>query len=54
MGASLEFLRAHPKAPAASMNFMSNEDALSLGVYVIDDRTGELIVPESLKTRAQY
>ena len=34
VGASLEFLRARLKAPADSMNYMSNEDALSLGVYI--------------------
>ena len=31
------------------MHFMSNEEALSLGVYVVDDKTGELITPQSLK-----
>jgi len=49
VGASLEFLRARLKAPADSMNYMSNEEALSLGVYIINDKTGELITPESLK-----
>jgi hypothetical protein len=51
VGASLEFLRAHLKSPAAGMSYMSNDEVLSLGVYVIDDRTGELIVPEPLKIR---
>lgn len=54
VGASLEFLRAHLKTPAAGMSYMSNDEVLSLGIYVIDDRTGELIVPESLKARPQY
>jgi len=49
VGASLEFLRARLKAPAATMNYMSNEDALALGVYIVNDKTGELITPESLK-----
>ena len=49
VGASLEFLRACLKAPAASMNYMANEDALSLGVYIVNDNTGELISPQSLK-----
>jgi len=49
VGASLEFLRARLKAPADSMNYMSNEEALSLGVYIINDETGELITPQSLK-----
>ena len=43
------FLRARLKAPADGMHYMSNEDALSLGVYIINDKTGELIAPESLK-----
>jgi len=49
VGASLEFLRARLKASADSMNYMSNEEALSLGVYIVNDKTGELIVPVSLK-----
>ena len=49
VGASLEFLRARLKAPADSMNYMSNEEALSLGVYILNDKTGELITPQSLK-----
>ena len=44
--ASLGFLRARLKAPATGMNYMSNEEALSLGLYVINERTGELISPE--------
>ena len=51
VGASLEFLRARLKAPAESMNYMSNEEALSLGVYIVNDKTGELITPQSLKAR---
>lgn len=53
VGASLEFLRARLKAPADSMNYMSNEEALTLGVYIISDKTGELITPESLKARGR-
>ena len=44
--ASLDFLRARLKAPARGMNYMSNEEALSLGLYIINDKTGELIRPE--------
>ena len=46
VGAGLEFLRARLKAPATGMNYMSNEEALSLGLYVVNDKTGELIRPE--------
>ena len=53
VGASLEFLRARLKATAASMNYMSNEEALSLGVYIVNDKTGELITPGSLKKPAR-
>ena len=41
-----DFLRARLKAPATGMHYMSNEEALSLGLYVINERTGELISPE--------
>jgi hypothetical protein len=44
--ASLGFLRARLKAPATGMHYMSNEEALSLGLYVINEKTGELISPE--------
>ena len=53
VGASLEFLRARLKAPADSMNYMSNEEALALGVYIVNDKNGELITPESLKARGR-
>jgi hypothetical protein len=49
--ASLGFLRARLKAPATGMHYMSNEEALSLGLYVINERTGELISPEFFKTQ---
>ena len=48
VGASLEFLRVCLKAPVDSMNYMSNEEALSLGIYIANDKTGELITPASL------
>jgi hypothetical protein len=48
VGASLDFLRVRLKAPASGMYHISNEEALSLGLYVLDDRTGELIRPEFL------
>jgi len=50
VGANLEFLRARLKAPVDGMNFMSNEEALSLGIYIVNDKTGELITPASLKS----
>ena len=45
VGASLEFLHARLRAPVDSMSYMSNEEALSLGIYIANDRTGELITP---------
>jgi hypothetical protein len=54
VGASLEFLRLSLKAPATSASHMSNEDALALGLYVIDDKTGELTGPSAPKPRAQF
>jgi hypothetical protein len=50
VAASLEFLRARLRAPVDSMNYMSNEEALSLGIYIANDKTGELITPASLKS----
>jgi len=50
IGASLEFLRARLRAPTDSMSYMSNEEALSLGIYIANDKTGELITPASLKS----
>jgi hypothetical protein len=46
--APLEFLRARLRAPATGMHYMSNEEALSLGLYIIDDKTGDLVHPEFL------
>jgi hypothetical protein len=49
VGASLEFLRARLRAPLDPMSYMANEVALSLGIYIANDKTGELITPASLK-----
>jgi hypothetical protein len=53
VGASLQFLRASLRAPATDMYFMSNEQAQELGVYIIDERTGELLAPDFMKSRSQ-
>src|SRR5262249_23951184 len=47
--ASLEFLRASLRATVDRMSYMSNEEALSLGVYIVNDKTGELITPARVK-----
>lgn len=49
VGASLEFLRANLRAPVDRMSYMSNEEALSLGIYIVNDKTGELITPARVK-----
>jgi hypothetical protein len=49
VGASLEFLRASLRAPVDRMSYMSNEEALSLGIYIVNDKTGELITPARVK-----
>jgi hypothetical protein len=49
VGASLEFLRVCLKAPVDSLNYMSNEEALSLGIFITNDKTGELMTSASLK-----
>lgn len=53
VGASLQFLRARLKAPAAEMHFMSNEEAQGLGVHIINERTGELLSSDFLQSRTQ-
>lgn len=49
VGASLEFLRANLRTPVDHMSYMSNEEALSLGIYIVNDKTGELITPARVK-----
>ena len=48
MPASSSCARASGPRPRG-MHFMSNEEALSLGLYVLDEKTGELI-PRSSST----
>jgi hypothetical protein len=50
VGASLEFLRARLRSPIDSLSYMSNEEALSLGIYIANDKTGELIKPAQVKS----
>ena len=50
VGASLEFLRARLRAPVESMSYMSNEEALSLGIYISNDKTGELFTSAQVKS----
>ena len=35
------------------MNFVSNEDALKLGIYVLDERSGEMINPKVIVDRVR-
>ena len=50
VGAPLEILRASLKAPGSGVSYMSNDDALAFGVYVVNERSGELVAP-GLKAR---
>jgi hypothetical protein len=50
VSASLEFLRARLRSPVDGMSYMTNEEALSLGIYIANDKTGELITPASGKS----
>ena len=44
----LIFKRSDPK-----MNFVSNEEALKLGIYVLDERSGEMIDPKVIVDRVR-
>ena len=44
----LIFKRSDPK-----MNFVSNEEALKLGIYVLDERSGEMIDPKVIVDRVK-
>ena len=44
----LIFKRSDPK-----MNFVSNEEALKLGIYVLDERSGEMIDPKVIVYRVK-
>ncbi len=43
IGEDLEFLRLALKSEAKEMTFVSNDDALALGIHVLEEKTGQLI-----------
>ena len=47
IGADLEFLSMMLEAPASSMNYISNEKALTLGIHVHQSSSGRLLQPVS-------
>ena len=49
----LTFLQLMFKRSDAKMNFVSNEEALKLGIYVLDERTGEMIDPKLIVDRVK-
>lgn len=48
IGEDLEFLRLALKSEHKDMTFVSNDEALNLGIYVLEERTGQLIDPGKL------
>ena len=49
----LAFLQLIFKRADNKMNFLSNEDALKLGIYVLDERSGEMIDPKVIVDRVR-
>jgi hypothetical protein len=49
----LTFLQLIFKRSDNKMNFVSNEDALKLGIYVLDERSGEMIDPKVIVDRVK-
>ncbi len=49
----LTFLQLIFKRNDAKMNFVSNEEALKLGIYVLDERSGEMIDPKVIVDRVR-
>jgi hypothetical protein len=47
----LTFLQLIFKRSDRNLNFVSNEQALQLGIYVLDERTGEMINPKVIVDR---
>jgi hypothetical protein len=45
VGESLEFLRLALKSDSRNMTVLSNDEALDHGIYVLDERTGQLVDP---------
>ena len=45
VGADIEFMSLRLSTPAESMYWVPNEQALSLGVHVLDEKTGRLRLP---------
>lgn len=52
IGENLEFLRLALKSEAKDMTFVSNEDALALGIHVLEVKSGQLIDPGKVAKRA--
>jgi hypothetical protein len=49
----LTFLQLMFKRSDTKMNLVSNEDALKLGIYVLDERSGEMIDPKVIVDRVK-
>ena len=49
----LTFLQLIFKRADNKMNFVSNEEALKLGIYVLDEKSGEVINPKAIVDRVK-
>ena len=53
IGQDLEFLRLALKSDSKDMTFVSNDEALNLGIYVLEEKSGQLIDPSTLAKRVK-
>lgn len=53
IGEDLEFLRLALKSDAKEMTLVTNDEALNLGIYVLDQKSGELIDPTTITKRVK-
>jgi hypothetical protein len=49
----LTFLQLLFKRSDTKMNLVSNEEALKLGIYVLDEKSGEMIDPKVIVERVR-
>jgi hypothetical protein len=53
IGEGMSILHLMLKAPAADVNFLSNEDAITYGIHVMDERTEQMIDSTSIRARIE-
>jgi len=53
IGEDMSFLHLMLKAPSANVNLLSNEEAVTYGIHVMDQRTDQVINAANIKARAE-